>query len=116
MPKQLLVYTPELGLNAIDGEPSLETLQRHVGGYIELVKCPHGIEAWCDEEGLLKDLPPSIAVKRQDGLALFLRGPVVFVVPRATSPEDSIARVQLISLPIRSFQSTAIFPQPSTVQ
>lgn len=114
--RQLLVYTPELGLNAIDGKPDLETLQKHVGGYVELLKLEGGIEVWCDEEGTLKDLPPSLAVKRSDGAVLYLRGPLVFVVPRATSPEDSVARVQRISVPLRLSRSTATVRPWPTVQ
>lgn len=113
---QLLVYTNELGLVAISGKPDLKTLQERVGGYVELVTMPGSIDAYCDEEGTLKNLDPSIAVRHRAGHTVYLRGPVVFVVRRSTSPGDSIARVQQNATPLRLSPRRVIAPQPSTVQ
>lgn len=32
---------------------TLKAMQKIVGGYIELVRLPHGLELWCNEEGLM---------------------------------------------------------------
>lgn len=39
----------------IDGE--LETMQKLVGGYIQMVPMGNGVDLVCDEEGKLKDYP-----------------------------------------------------------
>jgi hypothetical protein len=38
-------------------DASLESMQKVVGGYIELVRGPMGLDLWCNEEGLLMNLP-----------------------------------------------------------
>ena len=63
------------------GEVSLDVLQKHIGGYIEVAyRMPvdetgrETIDLICDEEGLLKKLTP-ILVRPSDGWVL--RGPLV---------------------------------------
>ena len=36
---------------------TLEELQNHIGGYIELIRLPRGLVAYCDEDGYAKRLP-----------------------------------------------------------
>jgi hypothetical protein len=38
-------------------DASLESMQKVVGGYIELVRGPLGLDLWCNEEGMLLNLP-----------------------------------------------------------
>jgi hypothetical protein len=42
----------------IDIKNDLHSIQKIVGGYIELVPIP-GVSLYCDEEGKLKELPPT---------------------------------------------------------
>lgn len=109
---QVLLYTTDAGLVPVDEKPTLEVLQRLVGGYVELVKMPRGILAWCDEEGLLKRLSPSLVVEHRAGYPVSLCGPVVFVVPRAASPEEAMARV----LPCVHVSNRSLHPSQQRVR
>ena len=62
MPGQLHIISPEnhRTIIVIEKEPSLEQLQKAVGGYIEVVKVRFEgkiRDAYVNEEGLLKQLP-----------------------------------------------------------
>ena len=68
--------------------PSIEFLQRQVGGYVEippsLTRPYPKVKCYCDEDGLLKKLPPNIlatsrAVELGYNITHALVGNVVFV-------------------------------------
>ena len=63
-------------------EDGLESMQKLVGGYLERVAFDEDLDAWVDEEGLLKQLPHnfSVAIERAPGeFAKYkLHGPVLF--------------------------------------
>jgi len=118
MGKQMVRLDPDtLELTPVAGNHNdLKTLQGLVGGLIELVRGDQGIDVWIDEEGRLKDLLPSAMIRHRLGYSVSVRGPVVFVVPRSTSPEDSIARVQRMFVPLQWSQSTESAPPPPSAR
>lgn len=54
---------------------TLETLQKEVGGYIELCQLGNGLIAIVDEEGVIKDLPANAYIPNYG----VIRGNIVFV-------------------------------------
>lgn len=82
-----------------DSGGRLKALQAAVGGYIELVRLGGGVDAFCDEEGLLKGLAPSWDVRRADGLEIRLVGPVAFEV-RAKTPQAAAEAVMRAAVPL----------------
>ena len=54
---------------------SLESLQKQVGGYIEMVTLPNGQTMIVNEDGIAKDLSPNLKASRLAGQVI--RGHVV---------------------------------------
>jgi hypothetical protein len=46
-------------------EITLEVMKEIVGGHIELLRLPHGIDLWLNEEGKLIDLEPNIVLGQE---------------------------------------------------
>jgi hypothetical protein len=67
---RIIIYrtTGECDIMHLTEFPQLETLQKIVGGYIELVRLPDGTDIYANEEGLLNSLPPNPYLWFNDGI------------------------------------------------
>lgn len=79
-PNKLRVVIANPGEPAREAElgPDLRDLQDAVGGYVEMVRYER-LDLWCNEEGILRDLPPNRYVN-----GTVICGPIVV----AASDED----------------------------
>lgn len=55
----LIPVEGDISVIEIPKENSLEALQKHVGGLIELLRLPHNTDCYINEEGKLIGLPPN---------------------------------------------------------
>ena len=87
----------------IDGE--LESLQKLVDGYIEVVHLPGGLVLVCNEEGMLRRLPVHHAVAIGDGRYMPIHGD--FFVCRSEGSEfasisgEDIGKLAALIIPVR---------------
>lgn len=61
-----------------DWEHSYENMKKIVGGYIECVSLPHGIDMWLNEEGLLEQLPLNLQTSMNGQVVHVIVGDVFF--------------------------------------
>jgi len=66
----VMTIKPEVGFSAVevDKKPSLDDLQKMVGGYIQIVPNDHFEEVYVNEEGKLEGLPPNMTATKLLGI------------------------------------------------
>lgn len=61
-----------------DGVPTLEEMQKAVGGLVQVIGLRSGVDLWVNEEGLIRKLPPTVVVEdERRRIHHILVGPVV---------------------------------------
>lgn len=74
--------TRELNFKEITGKDTLDILREEIGGYVDVFRL-RDLDIWVDDEGLNKQLAPSIIIKNSKGPRItdwdaVLFGPAVF--------------------------------------
>ena len=59
---RVIIKEPGRAPRSVNVSPSLENLQKHVGGYLEYVRVSKNMVILCNEEGLLQQLPYNCTV------------------------------------------------------
>lgn len=80
MEKTINIMTKEVGkkLERESMVHSLENMQKKVGGYLEVVRFPLGIDMWVNDEGLIHGLPLNLVIIRKGKVISHICGNVFF--------------------------------------
>lgn len=97
MAKQRLaaIYRRGVPVEVVEMAQEYEQLKEAIGGYIEHVTVHPGVDMWCDEEGVVKQLPPTVIVRGERYVGP-ISGPAVFFVTRAATAEALLRKLEPI--------------------
>lgn len=75
-------------------DTSLETQQKLVGGYLDVVGLPMEIDMWVDDEGLVKGSPPNLILTMGEEITHCICGDVFFAGVNREGTSVSITKEQ----------------------
>ena len=80
MEKTIRIISKKVGEKPVrqDMEHTLENMQKKVGGYLEVVRFPLGIDMWVNDEGLINGLPLNLVILKGGKVISHICGDVFF--------------------------------------
>ena len=80
MEKTIKIISKKVGEMLVreDMVHTLENMQKKVGGYLEVVRFPLGIDMWVNDEGLIHGLPLNLVIIRNGKVVSHICGNVFF--------------------------------------